>query len=234
MEAKYEEYLEFADTVPLNNKFEFFGTDNKIFTSNTGSLYAVIALIYADALFRYIINYICMRWPHKKYPRAVGVHFYVYDGSTKSAITRIMLEGYFDIAFCAMLNTLGYYDQRDDWSKLVAFFDTWDDFINSMITIAGFFFTFIFPVWVGWKLHKNFGRLHKPEVQDQCGVFIEGYNYNKYHSAMYNFYFMVRRAVTLSIIMLMWQYPLYQLQLLIISASANIIYFMNVQPFDSL
>ena len=83
MEDKYEENLNFTDTTPLNNKFEFFGTDNKNYTLNSGSLYMVVALIYISAMLRYCINFIALKRPHNKCCRAVGVYFHKGNSSTR-------------------------------------------------------------------------------------------------------------------------------------------------------
>ena len=63
MEAKYEEYLTFAQTNPMNSKFEFFGTGDRIFVANSGSLLAMMALIYIDSGLRKLLNYICTKFP---------------------------------------------------------------------------------------------------------------------------------------------------------------------------
>jgi len=66
MESTYEENFNFTETRPLTEKFEFFDIGDKIFVSNSGSLFAIIALIIAESLIRFSINYACIIFPRNR------------------------------------------------------------------------------------------------------------------------------------------------------------------------
>ena len=122
MEEKYESWFDFKETTPLNTKFEFFDVENKIYTSNSGSLYILIVIIYGGALLRWIINKICLMFAKYKYPRMFGSYVYTYDNFVvRQAMLRLILESFFDITFCAFLNMMAFYDIRDHFSQINLF-----------------------------------------------------------------------------------------------------------------
>jgi len=136
------------------------------------------------------------------------------------------LESYLDTCFCAFLNSVAFYTFYQE-GKIDLFYDTGPNIWNTSSAAVFFVIAFIYPLWLFLVIKKNFDKLDTKEVSNKYGVFYEGINTQEYHSAQYNTYFMLRRLFTIATIIFMYNYYFYQVQLLIVISTLNMMYLVG-------
>jgi hypothetical protein len=138
----------------VSDKFEFFGADNKIYTSNSGSMYAMFIMIIINWALKSFINLMCLHFPSHKPVRRVANYFYNYNPRyVLHAVQRLLLESYFDIGLCTLINLLAFFDEREDWSNLSKFFSNPENCLNSIVVMISFIYLFIFLIWAAFRIH---------------------------------------------------------------------------------
>ena len=142
------------------------------------------------------------------------------------------MESYFDIAFCSFLNLMAFY-QTKYLEDFYSFFELPLDAFNSFFVFIILILVVAFPYSAYKYVDKYQKHLHQKEVQAKYGVFYYDLNLDNYHSTMFNFYFMLRRMLICTILTFMFEYTLFQQQLMLIMCVFNMIYMINVQPFQS-
>lgn len=76
MENYYEIWFEFIETPPISDNFEMADVENSNYMSNSGSLLAMILLIFLDMVFRRVINYVCLKLARFSLARRIGTYFH--------------------------------------------------------------------------------------------------------------------------------------------------------------
>jgi len=71
-EAHYERLFAFKETRPVNEKFDFVGTGDKAFTSNSGSFYVMLLLILLEELARRLTQRLTLCCPRRALARQIG------------------------------------------------------------------------------------------------------------------------------------------------------------------
>lgn len=102
--------------------------------------------------------------------------------SVRQSLQRLFLESYFDVAFCAFLNLVAFYESKD-FDDFAGYFETKLDALNSVLAISFLIAVLIFPFYVHRAIKKNFDNLEDRNVVAHYGVFYEDLKLESYHAA---------------------------------------------------
>lgn len=105
---------------------------------------------------------------------------------------------------CSLLNTLALMESESK-EEFMEYLDGRDNIINFVIGELCFLGMFGFLIYAFWVIHSNFGILHHKKVYDKHYILYEGIRTDEYHRAMYNIYFMLRRLITVAILIFLQQ-----------------------------
>ena len=104
-----------------------------------------------------------------------------------------------------------------------------------MVSLTTVFYDFaliLFPVYVFIFIHDNFSTLNTDNTRNRYGIFYEGMSLKTKLNALYNVIFMTRRLITAVILVLMYDFPFFQTQLLLVMSTANVIYMISFKPLS--
>ena len=109
-ESFYEAYLTFKNTLPIGEKFDFFGIGDANFMMNSGSYFVIQAAILGYIIALWMVNKACVCGAKNKTVRQIGifVHSKNYVHDFISASFKLFLESYFDIVICTMINLVAF------------------------------------------------------------------------------------------------------------------------------
>ena len=221
--------FEFNQTPPLNAAFELFGIGDKNFIMNSASYFLIQVFMLANYFGKLVIIWLATKFAQNKYARLVGIYFYEpnKDIRLKNAYLKLFLESYFDICFCAMLNSIAF-KESNDHGELSLHFSTLSNISCSVITIFYDFALLTFPVYGYLVVKKNFETLETTKTIEKYGIFTEGMRVRNMHQALYNIYFMSRRFITALVLIFLAPFPFFQCQFLLVMSTVNFIYLVAV------
>ena len=172
-EDYYNEWFKFLDTDTLNQNFDLFGIGDMNFVYNSGSYFILGVGIFVFSFCRYVTNRICTFFANRSFFRKVGIMFYrkSYMMEIRNAHLKLFMESYFDLAFCALLNFLSFYANKD--YTIAAYFQTNEDIACSTITFIYFVIIFVFPLYGYILIMKNLDDHGNLRSSEKVEVFIE-------------------------------------------------------------
>jgi hypothetical protein len=105
-------------------------------------------MIFAEFFLRVLITKACVKFAKNRWAREVGIQAYQPNPhSVRQSLQRLFLESYFDVAFCAFLNLVAFYESKDV-ADFAGYFETDIDAINSVIALSFLIAVLIFPFYV--------------------------------------------------------------------------------------
>lgn len=132
----YKSWFDFKETKPLNYNFEMLDIDSMNFVGNSGSYFIFTAgiLTYPCALF--FINLLARFFSKYQFFRNIGLWAYrrSYLLMFKYGFLKLLLESYFDLCICAILQIYEFIQKDRGEYKFMSFFGTRDDIICSVLT----------------------------------------------------------------------------------------------------
>ena len=158
----------------------------------------------------YMINWVAVKLARFKFARRVGMYFSEGDAAQRlwSGYLKLLLESYFDICFCAFLNTIAFKDAIQQ-GFLYEHFSTLSNIWVSLTTIFYDFALLLFPLYAYLLIRDNFETLSTDKTTNKFGIFYEGMNLRTKVSAMYNVIFMARRLITAIVLVFMTDLPFF-------------------------
>ena len=72
----YQANFNFIPTTPINDSFDFFGTDTKIMMLSSGSFFVFMVILIIRMVCYKLINKVLVCYPRYHYSRVVGMHVY--------------------------------------------------------------------------------------------------------------------------------------------------------------
>ena len=111
-------------------------------------------------------------------------------------------------------------------------FSTPSNILVSLITIFYDFALILFPVYAFILIRDNFSTLSTDNTTNRYGIFYEGMSLKTKLTAIYNVIFMTRRLITALVLVLMYDFPFFQTQLLLVMSAMNVIYMVSFQPLS--
>jgi len=225
--------MRFRATSPINDNFELFGFGDKNFMLNSGSFFIIQIGFLFYFLGRWLLNLMAKRMSQFRLARNIGIWAHEQNVwlKMKTAFKKLMLESYFDIIFCAMINLIALSEAVDS-GEISKFFRRRDDFVSSTMTIFYTCMIFVFPVYVTLMINRNFKRLGHRHIQEQHGIFYEGVVTKTRLQVNYNIFFMVRRLATVLTLIFLRHLPFFQCQVLLLLSTVNFIYVYTVKPLS--
>jgi hypothetical protein len=110
-EALYEKHLVFKETSPINERFDEFGIGDKNFVNNSGSYLIMQLFIVVWFFAKMILRKMCIILSKFSLFRHIGMWIGKVDPtSMKEASLRLLLESYFDISICTLINLIAFYE----------------------------------------------------------------------------------------------------------------------------
>lgn len=199
---------------------------------NSGSYFVVFLGIIGYEILLWLLNQIARRYPESERARSIGIYSYKksYWRTIKNAQIKLYLESYFDLAFCAVLGSLQIKEYLDQ--GLMG--DYLSNFTNCLEFGLTVFFTLGlvgFPLYFYIKLNTNFNILDTIMFQKSYASMIEGLQTNYKSQAFYNLFFMVRRLITVIVLVFAPHFPYLQSITLLLLSTVNLIYVTVAQPF---
>ena len=140
------------------------------------------------------------------------------------------IEGYLEISFSSILN-LKAFTEAKDFSDFLGFFSGWANIYASLVTIVSLFGLVIIPVFIIERIHKHFAN--KRKLRRKYGIFMRGLSTETKMSTAYDALFMLSRLLSVFTIVLLHDYPYYQIQVFLWINLINIIILISTRPFKN-
>lgn len=138
------------------------------------------------------------------------------------------MESYFDLVMCTTLNMYALC-QSKDWADFMGFFTGAANIQNNVISSVCMILVVIFPFYSYRIIKQNFGKLQMKQTKERYEIFYEGIRTNSLIRAQYNTLFMVRRAITVLILVFL-DHPYFQVSFLMVFSVVNFIYQYKQRP----
>ena len=203
-EGMYEEYMTFKETPPINAKFEMYGLENMTFFLNSGSYLILQLFIFVFVAIEFSLNWVatkCYRW---SLFRRLGIWAYSddYKKSMLIGTAKLFMESYFDLAMCTCMNTLAVYRSKDS-ADFMENLHGRDNILNFVICAICVVWIFYFPIFVYNIIRRNYNNLDRREIKREYKIYYEDLRTENFHSANYNTYFLIRRFITVYVLVFM-------------------------------
>ena len=205
-EERYEKYLKFIETDPMNDAFAFFGIGDKNFINNSGSYLTIQVGLIIYYIFLFLVNRLAVCFATNHYARKIGIRVYENNYFKALGIIKLYMESYFDIVFCSFINLTALWG-CNNYTEFRVYFSTPSDFACSVITIFYTLVMPVFPVYGAIMIYYNRDRLEKKKVQEHLGVYLEGVRLDQMNSALFNVFFLIRRLLTGFVIVIFSEHP---------------------------
>ena len=205
------------DQQNIKASFDELGYGSAYSSNNLGSVY-ILALIIGFGLILSVLLSCCTRftfarWLHTKIKNALYWNF----------VIRFILEAALEISFCAYFNF--YYGEFK-----IRIFGSWFNYVSmgimtSCLVLLPFFI-------LDFYLATNFYKIDSEDFEAKYGSVYEGLKKDKKLSLIYPVYFIIRRMLFMCISMFMYKCVIIQILLMLLITMVEIIYIIEVQPFD--
>ena len=223
----------FEETPPLNSEFELFGIEDLNFMLNSGSYFVVQIGIVIYFSVRKLLNRVAVRNADKKWARKLGQWAFMpsYWKSMKQALLKLLLESYFDICFCTLINVIALSIALKE-GHLDKYFGSFSDALCTSITLFYMLVLVLFPAWGAVSIMRNFKKLETSTLKSRFGVSTEDLATTSVNQALFNIIFMARRFLNVAVLVFVdWSFA--QCQLLMIFSTASFIYRFTARPYKS-
>lgn len=148
----------------------------------------------------FVINSISVKFARFKIFRHLGTKVYYkhYPMAIYYGTLKLYLESYFDLTMGIMMGLSAF-----EKYGLHEFFQSRDDIFCSFLTFVFAVFALLFPLSVRYYLVKNFEGTLEPEKVKYLEVFYSNCHGKTMKSNLYEFYFLFRRFLSMSVIIFM-------------------------------
>ena len=122
-----------------------------------------------------IITWAATKFASNRWIRKVGLYFYEPNKDQRlwNTYLKLFLESYFDICFCAMLNSIAFKESADI-DELPLHYSTLSNIWCSIATIFYDFALITFPVYGYLIIRDNFDTLGTATTTEKYGIFYDG------------------------------------------------------------
>lgn len=120
---------------------------------------------------------------------------------------KLILESYFDISMCTLINVLAFIESKD----LSLFWSTTDDIICSLITIIHSFIIVILPFFSLYLVTSHWKKDVDPDQKLSLWLPIikVDIRQDNYFASLSTVFFIFRRLLTVLVLILLVSYPLF-------------------------
>jgi hypothetical protein len=140
------------------------------------------------------------------------------------------MESYFDLLFCFFLNAILLYRVKDDPQELNEYFTGFPNNLSSYTTLIYGIALIIFPIYGYIVIRCWLKSLEKEEMKANHGFLYEDIKTNKFSTALFNITFLIRRVITVLILIFVGDYPFAQCISLMILAFIDLTYRFMLRP----
>ena len=144
---------------------------------------------------------------------------------------KLLLEGSFDLTFCTFIN-LHLILFPKSMTDFYANFGSGSDITGSVVTLISIIEVVIFlPFKVIYKAFRYFNLAGDEEkrIIEQSPFFVQN-KMKSFTGMIYEAIFMIRRSITLFVIMYLMDYPIFQMQVIILMSFFNVTYMLDQKP----
>jgi hypothetical protein len=203
---------------------------DKNFVMNSGSYFIIFTAILGFQLSKLLINLLARKLSKHKLARRIGVkvHEESYFKIVWDAGLKLFIECYFDLSMCVLLMVLSFVEQQFD-----DLFATNDDAMASSLTFIYFVLILVVPVWGYIGINLNFKRLNTQKVKNTYGVFYADNRIDTRPRALYNIFFLLRRFVSVVVLVYGGFWPYMQCAVLLVLSLGNGVYMVVFQPMHT-
>ena len=160
---------------------------------NSGSFLIMQVLIFVWFYGKQFLLMICVKYSRYSPFRRYGMYLGEYNPrGLKEATLRLFLESYFDISIGCLANIIAWLE-CEDLGEFALYFSTPADILNSVVTIIVLIGLIYFPIWIFMKVYSNREDLENPEFQEELAWLFEDIRATEMSSALYQFFFILRR-----------------------------------------
>ena len=137
------------------------------------------------------------------------------------------MESYFDLSFSALMALTSFYRYGLEY-----FFETTDDIISTVLTLLFSILICLYPCYnfsliKDLYINKNMSRLKQLEV------LLSSCHYETLNASFYEIYFIVRRLLIVASIVLLKDYPQFQLCFILVLTFMQGCYLMGSNPLKT-
>ena len=145
-----------------------------------------------------------------------------------SAVLRLFLESFFELCICQSIAMIGFYESED----MSMFLDSSDNVFCTVMTSLTSVLVLIFPGVVYFILKVKYDHLGERSVEHKFGSLYESVDISRRFTAHYTTLFMLRRMMTVYILISLINLPFFVCQTLMIFSTANLIYLIGYKPLQ--
>ena len=209
--------------------FDQFDFGDLNFFMNSGSYFLFLAIIVVMKTSGFIFNKLATVFARRRVVRKVAMVFYSrnYMLDWWQSTLKLLIESYFDISICSLLNLYAFWLVKDDAVEIASFFEE-DNLFCSIVSIFHTLILVLTPI-VGYYVMKK----QNPNSRDKWLVFYRDHRNDTLMRALFTVFFLWRRLITAMILIFMEQLPFFQMTFLTIFSFANMWYLIDTDPLPS-
>lgn len=201
----YEKTFDFAKTQPINQNFNLLGIETLHFLLNSGSFFVWIFAPVVMLIIKRLMNLLGLAFYRFKTVRSFFIKLHFININLKLIYKKLVLESYFDMNMATMISLYALSSNEET----VRLFTGVGNALSFSLAIFYSTVLVIFPLVSLYLVRKFFleHSLHRLKSKEAIGLMYIGLKTVKVSTLSYNFFFLVRRFITVIILVNFDQYP---------------------------
>jgi len=144
---------------------------------------------------------------------------------------KLFLESFFDLVMGAMLGVMVLF-KHEKGESFLSFFDTHDNKFCTCLTLLYTCLMILFTVLSYTVISRNQKALEvSKKGMGHWKIFFQDNKVDTKQRGLFTFYFLMRRIITVIVLMYMIEFPYFQSAILLVLSISNYSYIISVKPF---
>lgn len=229
----YKSILHFKDASPFNGTFAFFGFYDSNMINHSGSYFLIQIAILCYIIFKISLNQLAKTLNKNYYARKLGI--WAYEDSYTSvfgvASSKLFMESYFELFIFTIINVLAF-EGAIKTGDFKQFYSTPLEVVSTSLVGAYLLLFLIYPLFGAVLICMNAEKIRYGKIPVQLQPFLQGLKLDNLNCTMYNIFFLMRRATTAVVLVVLQNHPYFQCCFLVVLSLTNISYQIIVKPFE--
>jgi magnesium-transporting ATPase (P-type) len=205
---------------------------DKNFIYNSGSFVPFLLIQFVYTLVCWLLHYIATKNFQNKYWRKIGVNLYDKNRGTTLfyAVQKLFLECFLDLYLALVLHLSGFILDTGDNGFIESFFTDAGDIVCTVIVIVLMTVATVYPFLCHYIIKHNFKNLKSSRVAAKYRVILEGNKIGTLNKSLCTVYFLYRRLITATVLVVLSDYPYFQMVFLIFLSLGSLAYYVGSRP----
>ena len=190
-------------------------------------LYQILIPIYL--LLEVVVNKFALIFRKYQWCRNIGIAVFNRH-PTRSFVQgflKLFMESYFEVIICLALNLYAIINYKN---PVQGFFNNSNNITCSLFTIFYSLLAIIFPVWGTIFLVRNFDNLHLNSIKLDYNFLFSDLKLKHLRQVLFHMLFLLRRLATMSVLVLLSDFPYFQIVILLVLSQIQMMYLLDCSP----